>query len=827
MIEALLNRIDRHRRLVWAVLLCAVAASAYNVTRLAILDSPERWMPQSTVEEWKVFDNHFDVGDTVGVGLHFIRPVREDDLPRLARLRSKFERVAGMKQVYDASLVAEKVEAVPLLTLLDPANHERFSLYAGALWDMPQAERKDRTLVTVCELEFFPAEESADKLNDRRRSVVTDVERIVAEEQSAADWGEGVEFHVASSIVMMHELERRARQVGFTFLPVSIAVGMVSLYFSFRSWRTLIVAMLSAGLAILLVMGWIAAPDPSALAGSWLTGWIPIVMGWLGGGTGVLGVVTVATPALVTLIVVASTMHFAAYSAEHGTTGEGNQRPILVSWVAVPCLGAAVTTAVGFLMLRFNDLAPVRELGTQLFVGSLLAFFAVFVVTQWVPIRKASSGAILTHARLRAYAKFVIRWPRATSLMLLAVSAALVYGAWPRPADQSIGLYVDADPFSFFAADQPIAKALKHFSDRKFGVYQLDVVLVPEDYAPKPKVGQPRNETYEANRRAARQFSDKILASNLGVVRVVSTEAFRDREQKFSADLARIRREEGLLAAGMKLARIAGQSKTFSQTFQSWNVDKQNEGALRLTFLAHDQGADGFAPLVEFARENLPEDRFQCHLCGSITQIVHLGEALSGGMIRGLSLSVLIIAVLCGAMFRSPLYTLLALPPNLFPVLVVYGMMGWFKIPISSGSAMVATIALGIAVNDTMHFILHYQRLTREKGLPVSRAVVDTIDDLGRPIVLTSVVHIAGFTVFLLTDFQPLYHFGLLSSAAMVAAMAGDLLMLPNLLLLLDRVNAGKPGPPPTTVSHIAPPPHVVEPPHVSLVQPLPASEGM
>ena len=124
---------------------------------------------------------------------------------------------------------------------------------------------------------------------------------------------------------------------------------------------------------------------------------------------------------------------------------------------------------------------------------------------------------------------------------------------------------------------------------------------------------------------------------------------------------------------------------------------------------------------------------------------------------------------------------------SLFPVLALYGVMGLFKIPISSGSAMVATIALGIAVNDTMHFVLHYQRLTRERGMGTKRGIVQTIGDLGRPIVLTSVVHIAGFTVFLLTDFQPLFHFGLLSSAAMTAAMLGDLLMLPNLLMLFDR----------------------------------------
>ncbi len=697
---------------------------------------------------------------------------------------------------------------------------------------MPDVDRPDRTLVTVCELEFYPGKESMERLNVRRRAVVVEVERIVDEEQRAEDWGEGVEFHVASGVVMMVELERRARQVAFTFLPASIALGLASLYFSFRSWRTLAVTVLSAGLAIILVLGWIGAPDPTPLSVWGATSWISSVLGWLGEGGGILGVVTVATPALVALIVVASTMHFAAYSAEYGSTGEGFHRPILVRWVAVPCLGAAVTAAVGFLMLRFNDLGPVRDLGTQLFVGSLLAFFAVFIVTQVVPIRQAHAGAILTHARLRAYATTIIRWPRTTSLVLLAITVVLFYGAWPRPADQPIGLYVDADPFSFFSADQPIARALKHFSDRKFGVYQLDVVLVPKQKAEFEVVERTGSQyeanrrIYEANRQAAREFSDKIIARrDLGVLRVVSTEEFRDRQRQFQMELERIRREEGLLAAGRKLGRITRQLGTFRQTFQSWNYDKQEKGALRLTFLAHDQGADGFSPLLKFTDENLPRERFDCYLCGSITQLVQLGDALSGGMLWGLSLSIVIIAVLCGAMFRSPLYTLLALPPNLFPVLVLYGMMGWFKIPISSGSAMVATIALGIAVNDTMHFILHYKRLMNEQGLPVARAVVNTIDDLGRPIVLTSVVFIVGFTVFLLTDFQPLYYFGLLSSAAMTAAMAGDLLMLPNLLLLLDRAPAVRKSTKDADSSQPEPPPHGPEP-HAKRPKPVPTPDA-
>ena len=90
------------------------------------------------------------------------------------------------------------------------------------------------------------------------------------------------------------------------------------------------------------------------------------------------------------------------------------------------------------------------------------------------------------------------------------------------------GLHVNADPFSFFNKDQPIARASDHFSQRHFGVYMLDVVLVPKEYAPRPEFGQPDNPVFNANRKRAAEFSDIIIreGKDKGVMRVVSTEAF-------------------------------------------------------------------------------------------------------------------------------------------------------------------------------------------------------------------------------------------------------------------------------------------------------------
>src|SRR5690606_27865772 len=261
---------------------------------------------------------------------------------------------------------------------LDPANAARFDVYNGALWDNSEPGDSTRTLMFVCELEFFSGERGYDARNARRRQVAEQVEAIVAAEQQAAVWRD-VDFHVASSITIMREIEKRTRQVAWTFLPASVLIGLISLLVGFRSGSALAVAILGSIWAMVLVLG---------------------CLGALGGS---LGVVTVGTPTLMSIIAIASTVHFAAHehevhdehAAEHmagmmphnpahdpEAAHARRRRWQLVRWVAVPCFGSAAATGIGFLMLSYNELEPIRELGFQMFAGSLLAFFGVFFVTQ-------------------------------------------------------------------------------------------------------------------------------------------------------------------------------------------------------------------------------------------------------------------------------------------------------------------------------------------------------------------------------------------------------------------------------------------------------------
>jgi len=108
-LERLLLAFDRHPRICQGVLAALLAVSAFYLPRIRIDDSPERWLPASTREAWQVLDAHFNFGDTVAVGLEFLRPIRDDDLPALRSFREQLSARKGMRQVYDGSCVAENI----------------------------------------------------------------------------------------------------------------------------------------------------------------------------------------------------------------------------------------------------------------------------------------------------------------------------------------------------------------------------------------------------------------------------------------------------------------------------------------------------------------------------------------------------------------------------------------------------------------------------------------------------------------------------------------------------------------------------------------------
>jgi CRP-like cAMP-binding protein len=156
-------------------------------------------------------------------------------------------------------------------------------------------------------------------------------------------------------------------------------------------------------------------------------------------------------------------------------------------------------------------------------------------------------------------------------------------------------------------------------------------------------------------------------------------------------------------------------------------------------------------------------------------------EALVVGQAESLALMTLVIFALVSVLFVTPRAGLVAVAPNLFPILALLGFMGYAGIPLDSATAIVGAIALGISVDDTLHFMVRYHQHTR-RGASEPEALASTLGEELTPIASTSAALGLGFSVFALSGFPPVAHFGLLSALVMAVAVLSTLVLTPLML---------------------------------------------
>jgi predicted RND superfamily exporter protein len=144
--------------------------------------------------------------------------------------------------------------------------------------------------------------------------------------------------------------------------------------------------------------------------------------------------------------------------------------------------------------------------------------------------------------------------------------------------------------------------------------------------------------------------------------------------------------------------------------------------------------------------------------------------------------------------FRSLRIGLISLIPNIFPILLVIGTMGWIGLPVNIATAMIASVSLGLTVDSSVHYITSYHA-ARRRGASVSNALEATNQGVGLALVFANVALVAGFSVLTLSHFIPLVYFGILVSVSMLGGLFGNLVLLPLLLRMVDANPRGSSEP--------------------------------
>jgi predicted RND superfamily exporter protein len=210
----------------------------------------------------------------------------------------------------------------------------------------------------------------------------------------------------------------------------------------------------------------------------------------------------------------------------------------------------------------------------------------------------------------------------------------------------------------------------------------------------------------------------------------------------------------------------------------------------RMTFSGFSRGSYEYRELMDYIelaserafgplRKDFPAMTW--HATGNLPLTMHLVELITISQLQSFAIAVVVICLLLLLVYGSLKFGLLAMVPNLFPLLMLAGAAGWLGIPFDSDTLLVVPIAIGIAVDDTIHFLTHY-RSELLRGMGQELAIDRTLSEVGQAMTFTTVILATSFMCYVFMIYKPLGNFGVLSAISIGSALIADLFLVPVLL---------------------------------------------
>ncbi len=434
----------------------------------------------------------------------------------------------------------------------------------------------------------------------------------------------------------------------------------------------------------------------------------------------------------------------------------------------VPVLGAATTTAAGFLTLLSSFLVPTREFGLFSAFGVmtcfLLALLLIPALLVILPIPKARAAKTEMKSAQR-FSRFLAAHPMFVLLAAVAVLVALVLGIpW---------LKVESDVTRYFREDSPVVEALRVADERFGGSQELSVVI---DTGKRDGLKDP----------AVLAFMDELqnflearpeVGSTSSLANLVKESYFtlRGDDPAFYT----IPKTSRAVAQVLLLYEMGGGEVTGSMATRDFRVG-------RISARVRSVGLSGYDALLRavegFVAEKKPETVGDWYVTGSPALYIQLSKKLIASQLVSLGTSFGAVGFIVAVLMLSLGAGLLSLVPLFVAVAGNFGVMGYAGAYLDMATVMIASLTVGIGVDYAVHFLNRY-RNERRMGLPHAEALAETYRTSGRAIVVNALTLALGFLVMLFSRFGALNTFGWLIALTMVTSMLGALLVLPAILV--------------------------------------------
>ncbi|MDE0154290.1 MAG: MMPL family transporter [Gammaproteobacteria bacterium] len=567
----------------------------------------------------------------------------------------------------------------------------------------------------------------------------------------------GIEVRLVGTVIINHTFTEASVAATQTFLPLSLAVMALVLYFMTRGFA----GVASTGLVMVF----------SVLAALGLGGWTGLPF----------SPTTVTVPTIIMMVAVANCTHLLVTMLQRLQAGDLKQTAIIESLRVnlQPVFLASLTTSLGFLAMNFSEVPPYRHLGTFVAFGVGAAFVLSITflpaLLSLLPVRAQATGRNNDQA-MTAFADFVLR--HRTPLLWGSVTVVLILTAAVTRNELNDVLV------HFFKENVEIRQDTDFLDERLSGNTVLEYSLASSG------PGEIADPEFLEDLSA---FADWYRAQPETRHVTVISDTFREINKNMHGDDPDAYR----LPANHELA---SQYLLLYELSLPFGLDLNNRidvsrSATRMTVAAKTLSSREVLELDARAEgwlgENAP-NIIRADSSGMALMFAHIGQRNIRAMLLGTAIAFLGVSIVLFTTFRSFRIGLVSLVPNFVPGLMGFGIWGLTMGQVGLSLSFVMAITIGIVVDDSVHFLSKYLRSRREHDYAPEDAVRYAFQTAGGALITTTAVLMSGFLLFCMSEFLLTRDMGILTSLIIGLALIADFLLLPPLLLAVDRRSASR-----------------------------------
>ena len=764
-------------RLFWLIILLAVTGfMAYRASRVQLSYDFTKTIPTDNpkYQAYQEFRQRFgEDGNVLVIGMQTDKIFQLDVFTDYIAMTEELKKVQGVEDVLGVSAainlvkdsITQKPKSVPIFPA-HPVTQAQIDSGRAVFLGLPfyrglMYNAETNTWLTAVHV-------NKDVMNSAGRIVTVNAITKVVDGFGARH---GLAMHTSGLPLIRTRMAIKVSKETTWFLLGSVLILSVILFLFFRSLSTVL---LSLGVVIIGVIFSLGTMD---LFGYKIT------------------LLNALTPTLVVVIGIPNCIYFMnKYHTAFRDTGDKHEAlVVMIGRMGVVTLFCNLTAAIGFGVFALTRSAILNEFGVVAGINIMLLFFISFilipVVLSYLPAPKPKHMRYLENRWLAIILKKLEIWTLHHQRAIYGVTTVIVLVAIAGMFRlQSEGFILDDLP-----KKDPLYMDMKFFEKNFKGVMPLEIVIDT-----KRKKGLRLNmlKTLDSVDQLSKYISAQPeMARPLSLVEGLKfiRQSYYGGDSsnyyctQYNTELPFLSSYINLSGDSSRQESGAGKNNSLTRLLRSF-VDSTQQ-RLRVSINMADVGSKQLPLVLDDLQKKtnalFDSSRYRIEFTG--TSVTYLEG--SSFVIRGLKDSIqwafLLIAACMLFLFRSIRILICSLVPNVIPLIITAGIMGWAGVRLKPSTVIVFSIALGIAIDITIRFLVNYKQ--EAEGADPEQAVIDTINKTGISILYTSMVLIAGFVIFCFSDFGGILALGWLTSVTLVIATITNLVFLPALLVSLTK----------------------------------------